>query len=52
MIYQNPTQYSEEFKLELVKDVLSGKLSIREAHRKYSFKGKSQVQKWMNNYEK
>ena len=41
---------TEEFKLQVIEDVLRGKLSKEEARRKYNIKGKSAILKWMRKF--
>jgi len=45
-------RFSEEFKRQVVLEVLSGKLSKEAAKRKYSLKGNTQVLYWIRNYQK
>jgi transposase len=45
-------RFTEEFKVAVVREVLSGQLSQEAARRKYSFSGTIQVLKWMKLYEK
>lgn len=43
-------KYSDEFKLAVTNEVLSGLLTKEEARRKYSIKGKSAILKWMRKF--
>jgi len=52
MIYKKRNQISEDFKVKVVREVLTGKLSKDGAKRKYLLKGKTQVLRWIRNYEK
>jgi len=45
-----PQSYSESFKLKVVKEVLSGKLSKAEANRFYGIRGKSSILEWTRKY--
>jgi transposase len=45
-------QYSETFKIHVVAEVESGKLSIAEANRKYNIAGHTTVSKWCRKYGK
>ena len=42
--------YSDEFKLQVIKEVLSGEITKEEARRKYNIKGKSAVLNWMRKF--
>lgn len=42
--------YSDDFKLEVIREVLSGQLTKEEARRKYLLGGKSAVLKWMRKF--
>jgi transposase-like protein len=42
--------YSEEFKLKVVEEVLTGKYSKAEASRIYGIKGKSSILEWTRQY--
>jgi transposase-like protein len=44
-------RYSEDFKLKIVKEVLSGELSNLEAKQKYRLGGNSDVSKWVKYYK-
>lgn len=46
------THYSDEFKLMVIKEVLSGKISKEAVKRKYGIKGKSAVLNWIRKFEK
>lgn len=46
-----PAQYySESFKLKVIEEVLSGKLSKAEANRLYGIRGKSSILEWTRKY--
>ena len=42
--------YPEELKLEIVNEVLQGRITQAEASRKYSIKGHSTILKWLKKY--
>jgi putative transposase len=52
MEHRKNQRYSEEFKLKIVKEVLSGQLSNAEAKQKYSLGGNSDASKWLGYYKK
>jgi transposase len=52
MEHRKNQRYSEEFKLKIVKEVLSGQLSNAEAKQKYSLGGNSDISKWLGYYKK
>ena len=45
-----PQEYSEDFKWQVVQEVLSGKLSKAEANRLYGIRSKSAILYWMRQY--
>lgn len=45
------TIYSESFKMKVINEVLSGKITKEEARRKYHIGGKSTVLKWIRKFE-
>jgi transposase len=45
-------RYSETFKIHVVAEVESGKLSLTEANRKYNIAGHTTVSKWCRKYGK
>ena len=47
---EKPQEYSEDFKWQVVQEVLSGKLSKAEANRLYGIKSKSAILYWMRQY--
>ncbi len=52
MEHRKHEHYPENFKLKIVREVLTGQLSKLEAKRKYSLGGNSDVSKWLTYYEK
>ncbi len=50
-IFRAQTSYSEEFKLKVVQEVLSGQLTKNEANQKYGIKGHSRILTWIKIYE-
>lgn len=50
-IFRSQTSYSEEFKLKIVQEVLSGQLTKKEANEKYGIKGHSRISTWIKIYE-
>jgi len=42
--------YSDEFKLKVIRAVLSGEITKEEARRKYGIRGKSAVLNWLRKY--
>lgn len=51
MVKETRGQYSEQFKKQVVLEVLSGKISKEAAKRKYRLKGNTQVLRWLRYYE-
>ena len=47
---KKPQEYSEDFKWQVVQEVLSGKLSKAEANRLYGIRSKSAILYWMRKY--
>jgi len=47
---QQSQEYSEDFKWQVVQEVLSGKLSKAEANRLYGIRSKSAILYWMRQY--
>ena len=47
---KKPQDYSEDFKWQVVQEVLSGKLSKAEANRLYGIRSKSAILYWMRKY--
>jgi len=45
------SSYSEEFRQEVVEQVLSGKMSSNQARRHYGIGGKETVHKWVREYQ-
>ena len=45
------TKYNTEFKMEVVKEYLEGKVSYKDLAKKYSIPNHSTVRKWVNAYE-
>ncbi len=45
-----PQEYSEDFKWQVVQEILSGKLSKAEANRLYGIRSKSAILYWMRQY--
>lgn len=43
-------RYSKGFKLQLVKEVESGRLSVAQVHRKYDIRGAGTVMSWMRRF--
>jgi len=43
-------QYNETFKLQVIKEVLSGTISKEQARRKYQIKGKSAILNWIRKF--
>jgi len=43
--------YTDEFKKNIVNEVLNGLISKAEARRRYGIKGKSAILSWMRNFE-
>lgn len=43
--------YSDDFKMQVVQEVLHGEISKEEARRKYGIGGKSTVLKWIRKFE-
>ena len=49
--YRKRPYYSETFKRQLAKRVLSGELSVMEASRQYQIGGKMTIYRWLRKYE-
>ena len=49
---QSKTKLSEPFKIGIIEQILSGKLTKEEARQQYGIKGKSAILYWIRNYEK
>src|SRR5688572_19980742 len=47
---KNGIQYSEAFKMEVVRDLEGGDLSFEETRRKYGIKGCGTIQRWLRKY--
>jgi transposase-like protein len=47
---KKPQEYTEDFKWQVVQEVLSGKLSKAEANRLYGIRSKSAILYWMRQY--
>jgi len=42
--------YSQEMKLKVIEEVISGKINMNQANRKYNIKGKCTVSNWISNF--
>ncbi len=51
-IFNTQEFYSEEMKLKIVQEVLSGQLTKAEANKRYEIKGHSRILTWIRKYEK
>ena len=45
-------KYSEEFKIEIVREYLDGRLGFTSLAKKYNIKSKTQIRNWVNAYKK
>lgn len=50
-LFKMTKNYSPEFKIQIVQEILTGKISAHGARKKYGIGGKMTIYKWLKKYE-